>query len=133
MPRWSACPRPKARLVASPRTSSEARAGPSWSCRLASERPRAHLSSMGVYILASHISSGSVQSPGSLQSLAREVMNRVREECPEVRWLHNFAVCGPYDYIDVLEAPTLESAMKVSVLTRTYGRARTDLWPALGW
>jgi uncharacterized protein with GYD domain len=88
---------------------------------------------MGIYILASYISSGSLRSPGSLESLAREVMNRVREECPDVHWLHNFAVCGPYDYIDVLDAPTLESAMKVSVLTRTYGRARTDLWPALAW
>jgi len=88
---------------------------------------------MGIYILASYISSGSLRSPGSLQTLAREVMNRVREECPDVRWLYNFAVCGPYDYVDVLEAPTLESAMKVSILTRTYGHARTDLWPALAW
>jgi hypothetical protein len=88
---------------------------------------------MAIYILASYIPAGSLQSPGSLEALAREVRERVRQECPDVRWLHEFAVCGPYDYIDVLDAPTLDDAMKVSVLTRTYGRARTDLWPAMAW
>jgi uncharacterized protein with GYD domain len=75
----------------------------------------------------------SLHTPGTLEYLEGEVMNRVREEVPEIRWLQNFAVCGPYDYIDVLDAPSLEAAIRASVLIRTYGHAHTELWPAVGW
>ena len=88
---------------------------------------------MSLYILATRIAPSSLHTPGTLEYLEGEVMNRIREECPEIRWLQNFAVCGPYDYIDVLDAPTLESAIRASVLIRTYGHAHTEVWPALGW
>jgi hypothetical protein len=88
---------------------------------------------MSLYVLATKISSSSLHTPETLEVLERQVMRRVREECTEVRWLHDLAVCGPYDYLDVFDAPSLESALKVSVLVRTYGHARAELWPAVGW
>jgi uncharacterized protein with GYD domain len=90
-------------------------------------------SNMAFFILLTTISGGSLHTPETYQLRERQVVDRVRNECPEVHWVQNLAVCGPYDYVDVFTAPTLETAMTVSVLVRTYGRAYTELWPALGW
>lgn len=47
-------------------------------------------------------------------------MDQVTNACPDVKWIANYAVLGPYDYVDVFEAPDLQAAMRVSALVRTY-------------
>jgi hypothetical protein len=38
-----------------------------------------------------------VRSPKGLEQLERDAMKRVREECPNVKWLSSYAVLGPCD------------------------------------
>lgn len=88
---------------------------------------------MSIYVLVTRIAPASLHTPRTYEHLERNVVDRVREECPEVRWIHNLVVSGPYDYVDLFEAPSFESALKVSVLVRTFGHGHTELWPATDW
>lgn len=69
----------------------------------------------------------------AVENLSREVNERIKRECSDVRWLSNYAISGPDDYVDIFEAPDADTATKVALLIRSLGRATTELWPATPW
>ena len=88
---------------------------------------------MATFIMLTRISTEAANSPQSLQDLEKRVMEKVRSECPEIQWLHSYAILGPYDYLDIFESPDIETATKVSTLVRVYGHATADVWAATEW
>lgn len=88
---------------------------------------------MPLFILATTITPSVLHTPATLEQLGKRVTEAVHAECPDVHWRQSFAVSGPFDYLDVLDAPTLDDAVKASVLVRSHGQAHTELWPALEW
>jgi hypothetical protein len=86
---------------------------------------------MGTFILFTRLLGGTSRSGETIEDLERNVVEHVREACPNVRWISSHAVLGRVDYVDFFQAPDIETAMKVSALVRTHGRADTEVWPAL--
>jgi uncharacterized protein with GYD domain len=93
----------------------------------------AGVTAMTTFIMLTRLNTDAVRSPRSLEQLERDVMKRIREECPAVEWLSSYAVLGPCDYLDVFIADDIETAAKVSALIRTFGHAQTEIWTATEW
>lgn len=88
---------------------------------------------MPEFILLTRISPESIRSPKKLEELEKDVMKRIRSECADLQWIHNFAVLGPYDYLDIFQAPDNETAFKVAAIIRSFGHADTEIWAATEW
>lgn len=88
---------------------------------------------MQTFVLLTRMSETATTAPGRLEALEKEMMRHIREECPKVEWVNNLAVLGPYDYLDIFEAPDVETAAKVAALVRSYGHAHTEVWGAIEW
>jgi uncharacterized protein with GYD domain len=88
---------------------------------------------MGTYVLLTKLSPESASSPKKLLDLAAHVRERVQTDCENVEWLANYALLGPYDYLDVFNAPDDLMASKVAMIVRSFGHATTETWGAIPW
>ena len=88
---------------------------------------------MPIFVLATRLSSHHVDAPSSFARLERRAMDHVRAECPDVEWRASYAMLGPHDYLDIIEAPSVESAQRVVTLLRAWGHAHVEAWPAMPW
>jgi uncharacterized protein with GYD domain len=88
---------------------------------------------MSTYVILTRVSPESITTPQALDRLESEVANRIASECPDVKWVANYAIMGPYDYLDVFEAPDNDTAMRVSTIIRAFGNSTTEIWPATEW
>jgi uncharacterized protein with GYD domain len=88
---------------------------------------------MATFIMQTRLSHDILKRPNSLLDLNQQVMEHIRQVCPEVEWKANYAVLGPVDYLDIFTAPDIETAMKVATIIRTFGHAMTEVWAATEW
>ncbi len=88
---------------------------------------------MATYVVLTQLTPEAVKSPADLKRLEKAVAERVRKECPQVKWLANYAILGPYDYLDLFEAPDESVAARVVMIIRSFGHAQTETWTALPW
>lgn len=83
------------------------------------------------YVLMTRLSATELQDVESRKAAGRRWLDHVREKCPEVKWLAHYALLGPYDFMDLYEAPDAETAQKVSLLSRAEGAVSAESWQAL--
>ena len=88
---------------------------------------------MNTFLMLTRLTPAAAPSPAALEHLEKNVMERIRVDCPGVEWRSNYAVLGPWDYVDIFEAPDIDTALKVSTIVRLYGYAHTEVWPLQDW
>lgn len=88
---------------------------------------------MPTYALLTRLAPEALTGPGAVIELNHKVEERVKKECPEVRWVANYAVLGPCDYLDIFEAPDGDAASRVALLVRSIGHATTETWMVTPW
>jgi len=65
------------------------------------------------------------------EKLGRQWLEQVKEKCPEVNFLAHYALLGPYDFLDIYEAPDEETAAKVSLISLQTGAFLAESWVAI--
>jgi uncharacterized protein with GYD domain len=88
---------------------------------------------MPTYVMLTRLTPEAAKTPGELKRLERLVADHVRKDCPQVKWIANYATLGPYDYLDIFDAPDETVAAKVVMIVRSYGHGQTETWTAMPW
>ena len=58
-------------------------------------------------------------------------VDKVKEVYPDVKFLAHYALLGPWDYMDIYEAPDEEIAAMVSIISRQHGAHQVESWCAI--
>jgi len=61
----------------------------------------------------------------------KEWLAEIKQKCPEVVFKAHYALLGHWDFMDIYEAPSEESAAKVSLISRSYGAHVVESWLAI--
>jgi uncharacterized protein with GYD domain len=61
----------------------------------------------------------------------RKWLEQVKQKCPDVKFLHHYALLGPYDFLDIYEAPDEETAAKVAMISLQKGAFQAESWTAI--
>jgi uncharacterized protein with GYD domain len=88
---------------------------------------------MSTYMMLTRLAPEALRTPGLVADLNKQVEEHVRRECPAVKWLANYAVLGPCDYVDIFEAPDSDAATRIALIVRSFGHATTETWIATPW
>jgi uncharacterized protein with GYD domain len=86
---------------------------------------------MATYILVTKLSPELTKDMKKRAEIGRRWMERVKKECPEVRFVGHYALLGPYDFLDIYEAPNEETAAKVSMISLSGGATAAESWTAI--
>ena len=63
--------------------------------------------------------------------IGRAWLEQVKEKCPDVKFVAHYALLGPYDFMDIYEAPDDETAAKVSIISMANGAFQAESWPTI--
>jgi uncharacterized protein with GYD domain len=86
---------------------------------------------MPTFILMTKLAAGSMHDAGGVRRTGKEWLQKVKESCPDVKFTAHYAILGPYDFMDIYEAPDSETAHKVSLISRAEGATAAESWQAL--
>ncbi len=86
---------------------------------------------MPTFVLMTRHSPDSLRNAAGRKRMGKEWLEKVRSACPGVRWISHYAILGPYDFMDVYEAPDVQTAHRVSLISRAEGALEAESWEAL--
>lgn len=86
---------------------------------------------MTTFVLMTRLAPGSMRDARGVRTTGKEWLQKVKERCPEVKWHAHYAILGPYDFMDIYDAPDVETAHKVSMISRAEGALSAESWEAL--
>lgn len=86
---------------------------------------------MNTYILMTKLSPEISRQMRDRAKIGRAWLEQVREKCPKVKFLAHYALLGPYDFLDIYEAPDEETAAKVSMISLANGALQAESWTAI--
>ncbi len=86
---------------------------------------------MKTFILLTKLSPDVARQLQNRAKLGRAWLEEVKKKCPEVKFISHYALLGPYDFLDIYEAPDEETAAKVSMISMSNGAFKAESLTAI--
>lgn len=86
---------------------------------------------METYFLMTKLSTDVTKRMKDRAAIGRAWLDKVKAGCPEVKFVAHYGLLGPYDFVDIYEAPDAETAAKVSMISLANGAVQAESWVAL--
>src|SRR5512146_2712089 len=86
---------------------------------------------MPTFVLMTKLAPQSMHDAQARRAMGKEWLKKVKARCPQVNWIAHYAILGPYDFMDIYDAPDVETAHKVSAISRVGGALTAESWQAL--
>lgn len=86
---------------------------------------------MPTFVLMTKLSPEVSRDMKQREKIGREWKAEVDRKCTGIRWIDHYALLGPYDFMDVFEAPSAEVAAKVSMISLARGALQAESWTAI--
>ena len=86
---------------------------------------------MPTYILMTRLTPDVTKKLKDREKIGRQWKKAIKEKCPKVKWVNHYSLLGPYDFMDIYEAPDEETAAKVSWITLSMGAVTAESWTAI--
>lgn len=86
---------------------------------------------MRTFVLMTKLSPEVTRKMKDRDAIGRRWLEQVREKCPEVKFIGHYGLLGPYDFMDIYEAPDEETAAKVSMISLANGALTAESWLAI--
>jgi uncharacterized protein with GYD domain len=86
---------------------------------------------MSTFVLMTKLSPEVTHDMKKRETVGKAWKARVKGKCKGVKFQTHFALLGPYDFMDIYEAPNEETAAKVAMITLSMGALKAETWPAI--
>ncbi len=86
---------------------------------------------MQTFILMTKLSPEVSRQMKDRAKIGRAWLDRVKDKCPEVKFIAHYALLGGFDFMDIYEAPNEETAAKVSMISLANGAFEAQSWTAI--
>lgn len=86
---------------------------------------------MATFMLMTKLSPDVTSKMKDRASIGRAWLDKVREKCPDVKFIAHYGLLGPFDFVDIYEAPDAETAAKVSMISLAHGALQAESWMAI--
>lgn len=86
---------------------------------------------MATFMLMTKLSPDVTSRMKDRASIGRTWLDKVKEKCPEVKFVAHYGLLGPFDFVDIYEAPDAETAAKVSMISLAHGALQAESWMAI--
>lgn len=88
---------------------------------------------MSSYIILSRFSPDTLGDPENIRKLAQTVSDKIKSECPGVKWKQSFATMGRFDVVDIVDSEDPGQVERAAMIIRGYGHAMTETMMATPW
>lgn len=86
---------------------------------------------MQTFILLTKLSDNLSSKMREREGIGHDWIEAVKHKCPKVKFIAHYAILGQYDFLDIYEAPDIETATIVSMLSRQNGASYAESLPAM--